>query len=186
MASAPRPCLTAVTPPRASRHQHQVPGQLGLLSRSPVQRVSIPHNLSHQARMSATNLALALLPRHTHTHTHSPSIPLPPWATHMRALLCLFGFLSPPPPLSVLHSLFIQQLLGNAFTAPQPPLPSLLCWTGSTSRLPTSARDQFPLYTDSRPIQHLTSHHLLSPSSAQFTLRIYIQKGFKHRFAEAT
>lgn len=107
-------CLTDVKPPWKYRHQCPLPGLLRFLSRSLLYRMSIPHNLSHQAQMSATSLALTLLTlphthAHTYTHTltHSPPLLSPPSAEHMKALQCLFGFHS-PPPLSVLHSLFIQ------------------------------------------------------------------------------
>ncbi len=86
-------------------HTHTYTSTRTLLSRSLLQKVSIPHNLLHQTQMSATSLALTLIPLphshacahsctpvpHTHTHTHTEFVPPPtPWVEHMKPLLYLF------------------------------------------------------------------------------------------------
>lgn len=106
----PPPCPLLLLPPAEPHHWRVLPGPLRLLGRSLLQRVFIAHNLSHQAWMSATSLAPTLLPA---PRTHPPPPLSPPSSeAHMKALLCFFGFLS-LPPLSVLHSLFIQSSLAT-------------------------------------------------------------------------
>lgn len=61
-APTPRPCLTASTPPRTPLPSLPVAKVTGYSRDLFVTEESLSHNLSHQAGMSSTNLALTFPP----------------------------------------------------------------------------------------------------------------------------